>query len=511
MLKNRKTITRFRYGGIAVALALVAGAFLLPHKAQAAASNPAGSLISVSNDFYAYVETGENLDASFVKDLNGSGAGDVDAVITVSRPGASDTTCTVQDSDVVTTSCDFNNLTASSSGIWRLRFAHTLAIDRYSWSIEVENGSTDIPGRVWTSLYSVSQAGGSISNGIDFSMWYQSDVGYQYRADYTDYNGIESNISASSLGLVTGPGSCTPLYKSVNRLLSGYALAPASCDAAYKVFFEEPASDLPASAAKWDSTTDWIKPAIASPAINNLAFTPTTAHSRDGDISFDLDNYNGQLDVHIDANNNGSYNDPEDVTIPTAATSGAVTVAYDGKDGNGNTIPASQAIKFKIALERNAEIHFLMTDVEQRGGGIAVERLNGPSGGETNIYWDDTSLPISGDSRCSTTSQLDGTAGEDSTGGVHAWGLTGCGSPQFGNFNDTNSLLGSWGDGRIINDWAYAPTNASAVLAIEAFNDPEAPVLANTGQAPLVLAGMAIALVGLPTGIFIALKKYLLS
>lgn len=502
---------RFAIKLVLTGFVLVFGLLLKPTSAQAAAANPTGTFMTSTNDFYAYVQTGENLDASFIKQIDGSGVNDDDAVITVSRPGAADSTCTVLAADPVSTACTFINQTATSTGVWHIQFAHTAATphDFYSWSIDVQAGSTDIPGRIWSKLYNMAQQGGSPPTGIDFSVWFQSQFGYLYKTSYFDYNGIESAIQAGGLGLVKSGGGCIPLYKSVNRNDTSFDLAPAGCDSDFKLFYEAPAADLPASATDWDATTDWIKPAIANPAISNLAFAPTTANSRDGNVTFNLANFTGLVDLDIDTNGNGSYSDPGDVSIETGAASGAVTIPFDGKDGNGDAIPNSQKLNFKVTIDHTAEIHFLATDVELRGGGIEVDRLNGPGGNLNTIFWDDTNFASPDANRCSLTSQLDGTAGVDSTGGVHAWSLSGCTGPQFGNFND--NVHGSWGDSRIINEWAFVPANDFAAISLAGFTDPGTPTLPDTGQNSYALLGLAgLLIVGSAVGL-VSLKRQLLK
>ena len=306
------------------------------------------------------------------------------------------------------------------------------------------------------------------------------------------------------MGLVKTGGGCSPLYKSVNRNDLSFVLPPGSCNSAYKIFYEHPASDLPASATRWDGASDWIKPAIATPAISNLSFTSNTPNSRDGNITFNLTGYIGAIDVSVDTNNNGSYSDPGDVTFQYGTSSGAVSVPFDGKDGNGSIIPSTEALGVKVAIDHTAEIHFLATDVELRGGGIEVDRLNGPAGGESIIHWDDTNFASPDANRCSLTSVLDGTAGIDSTGGVHSWSLAGCGGPQFGNFN--NNINGSWGDSRIINEWAYVSSNTFQTFNLVAAS--ESATLAATGQNATILEEIGLLLILISTvGLVIAKSR----
>jgi uncharacterized repeat protein (TIGR01451 family) len=166
--------------------------------------------------------------------------------------------------------------------------------------------------------------------------------------------------------------------------------------------------------------------------------------------------------VQIDANDDGDYDDPEDVTIPHFADGGAESVAFDGLDGLGNPIPYTQEVGARVLIDRTAELHFTNIDVERRAGGLEVEVLNGPTAGDQTLYWDDTAFTGQNASRCSTTPVLDGTGGVNSAGGVHSWTNAGC--TALGNFND--GINGSWGDVRIMDDWTFVPVEASAELAI---------------------------------------------
>ncbi len=511
MIKNIK-INRSLYifGSIlfGVITAAIITSLLPASKASALAANPASTYITESTDFYAYVNTDENLDASFIKQIDTSGVNDTDAVFTVSRPGAADQVCTVLANDPVSSSCDFTNQTATQSGIWRISFVHGFVTinDQYTWTIGVQTGSTDIPGRVWSSVYNVSQLGGAPPTGVNFSAWYQSEFGYLYKATNFDYNGIQSAIQGDALGLVKSGGGCVPLYKSVNRNDLSYAFPAANCASTFKTFFEVPASDLPVSATKWDGSTDWIKSPITPPSITGLSFTSGT-DSRDGNINITSANYRGAVNLGIDTNGNGVYTDPVDVHLLIGMINGVANVVFNGKDGLGNTIPTSQPINFKATIDHAAEIHFLATDVELRGSGVEVIRQNGPAGNESTIYWDDTKFPSPDANRCSITPDaLDATAGVDSTGGVHSWSLSGCGGPQFGNFN--NNVNGSWGDSRIINEWAFVPSNASKTFVLSAHTVlPASIILADTGDNTHVLIALSLAFVIVPSAILTVIKK----
>lgn len=479
---------------------LVALALPAPTHAE---SNPASTFIVSTNTFYAYVQASENVDVAFAKILN-TGS-NTNSTLTISRPGAADVLCTLDGATAVgnpASECIQTNLTAPQTGVWRFHFVGPgSGHDRYDWAINAQNGAVNIPGRVWSEAYALEQTAAHVG----INAWYQSEYGYQYHAIYRDYDGIDSSLAADGLGLVQ-PGTCIPHYKSVNMGGTVNYRPPAECHSAYKLFFDSPASDLPASAATWDGSTEWVRPPVTTPDVSNVGFSPSSTGSRNGNVTFNLANYQGPVTVEVDVNNNGAYSDPVDRSFPyTAASPGAHSVPFDGNDGQGNAIPTNQVLTFRVKVDRVAEIHFLSGDVERRAGGIEVTRLNGPAGGEKTIYWDDTDFAFPDSNRCPAPLLVvpDGTAGVNSTGGAHLWTTTSCagGAPQFGG-NANNGINGSWGDFRLINDWAFVPTDVSATFVLAAYT-ASAPTLAPTGSNQVVLLMAAVVLIVTPATILL--------
>src|SRR5690606_22178044 len=84
-------------------------------------ASPGGTAIRRDNTFYAYVETGDNLDVSFVKWLDHAAA--TDLTVTVRGPGGVLETCTRLATDPIGASCAWTDLTAATTGIWQIDFA----------------------------------------------------------------------------------------------------------------------------------------------------------------------------------------------------------------------------------------------------------------------------------------------------------------------------------------------------------------------------------------------------
>lgn len=253
-------------------LALLAA--LLPSVPAPAAQNPSGISVATAQQFYAYVDAGENLDVTFTK--NNAGGGNV--TITVNGPGGVTQTCTNLGTAPSGSPCALTDLSSSQPGIWRIDYAGANA---HTWTINVQDGTTTVPGRVWSQLIRASQ--GPTTPLLE--LWYQSKEGYRYKGSYTDYNGISSDISADATGVAL-KDTCVSAYESMDttgtysdtdRL---WRPPPGQCGDPYKIFFEAPDADLPATANRWDGTSTWI----ARPRLRRISRTsgsrPTATASR---------------------------------------------------------------------------------------------------------------------------------------------------------------------------------------------------------------------------------------
>jgi uncharacterized repeat protein (TIGR01451 family) len=418
------------------------------------ATSPPNSAIRNAQSLLAYVAAGENLDVAFTKATQQGGAGD--ATFTVRGPGFTTQTCTNTDGAGIGTACTFTDLTSAESGIWEIEYAHAGTTgDRYTWSINVQSGTTTIPGRVYSNRYLMAQ---SATTAV-LNLWYQSEQGYRYQATYQNYNGIDSVISADATGVALD-GTCVSAYQS--RDLTGpnvdpnlWQPPPGQCGDPFKIFFEAPAADLPATATRWDGTTTWLAPPPLLPELSNLTFTPDSPTVRSGTFEFVVANFTGQLTVGVDVNNDGDYDDPEDRSLPAAvAQAGTVSVPFDGNDGTGAPISPFQDLGARVSITQAGEIHFAMQDVERRDT-ISVTALNGPDEGSSTIYWNDTNLVVAG--RDCVTPLFDGTAGVSSAAGVHGWTCAN---------NANNGINGSWGDQRAIDDWAFQTVDVSVEIEI---------------------------------------------
>ena len=489
-----------------IILSLVGLVSIGAQPAQALSSDPK-QFISADNTFYAYVNAGETVSAAFTR-VNQEEPFDTirgDVTITVDGPAMQQQRCVVPANVAIGQGCSFAAQAAQKSGIWRIQFAVPAAARTYrevspdvrwaknlfSWNITVNGSDGEQHGRVWTERYAIRQPAAS-SFIDDFVSYYISEDGYIYRATNHGYNGQISTLSADSVGIRSGT-DCISAYQSTDVGNTKYSPALGTCGNAYKLFFEEPAGDLPTKATRWDNSTDWVRPNISRPAISELHFiSDKSVDQQSGTISFFLRNFIGQYAVKIDVDNDGSFDGQNDVTLNEQMkklSNGLQQVHFGGVDRGGQIISPSQKIGVKVDITRVAEIHFVAADVEGRTGGIELVRLSGDNVPTTRICWNDTELaPLADESLM--TKKLDGQDCPDSMGGVHGWA-----------YADN-----SWGNARYIDDWIYASaklTGSNTIIYPDAAAVTAAPMQRNW----IVVVIIILVVIGIIVATFIIIRQ----
>lgn len=442
---------------------------------------------------------------------------------------------------------------SSASGIWKIEFSlvidpNTIASGVYPpfpsgynvyyqsmtsanirWEINANNGSTKIPGRIYTYYHHAASRGQQT-----FPLWYLRGDGYLYRTQYIKYNGVDSSFTSNAAGITRRDDpNCTPVLKSENEAIwdvpqlkwidNPVYTASAECNSMFKVFLSPPDNGMPASATILSESpkTELLNTSVGTPRIYDLNYDVPARL-----LTFRAENYIGSFTLEVDANGDGSFDGPNDRSIfigfnPDA--SGLISYQFDGLDGAGNTIDFSRtSVGFRVKADRAGEIHFVNYDVEDREGGIEVTRLTGNGNDKTKIFYDDrdmvyndaSGIDINNYRKCSSKpSPLDALNGIDSTGGVHSWTIENWTPPALSSqpcnqqpFQVTvNSLQaplntvatnwtenGTWGDGRWIQDWTYDAT-ADIVSAIYRTPLPGAP---NTGRAVVTTSCLGVLALG---------------
>src|SRR5699024_8902277 len=207
------------------------------------------------------------------------------------------------------------------------------------------------------------------------------------------------------------------------------------CGETYRVFFEEPAADLPATAPSAGGEVT-IRPellGVGDLEVTDLTFTPAATGAAAGTFTYSLNTrFTGGYYLQVDVDGNGSYTDAVDRSIPLGADgSGSYSYDFDGLDGTGAAIEDCTSMTARIFFDKLGEVHIIQTDVEARAGGIAITRLTGEGSPDSTIHWNDDGFE---GARATVTDPIVGEA-VDSTGGVHGWTF------------DENG----WGNARIID------------------------------------------------------------
>lgn len=449
MLEHMKRVL----AGLLVAFGVVAIA--IPSTVGALASDPK-LFISGDNTFYAYAKAGETVSASFLR-VNQDEPFDTpreDVTITLDGPGVEQQRCVASKNVAVGQGCRFAEQTAQKAGIWRIQFAVPPTAKAYnevspavrwaknlfSWDISIKSGQTEQKGRIWTERYAIRQPAPA-SFTTDLNYHYISEDGYIYRATYKGYHGQISTLSADAVGIRSGTG-CVSAYQSTEVSNTKFTPALGSCGNAYKLFFEEPAGNLPATAKTWEDKDEWVRPNISRPSISELNFaSDNSTDQQSGTITFFLRNFIGQYQIKVDVNNDGSFNGQDDVVINQQIkrlTNGLQSIRFDGTDKTGQIISPSQPIGVRVEITKVAEIHLVAADVEGRTGGLELVRISGDNAPTTGLCWNDTELGEMPENLAIPI--LDGRACPDSTKGVHGWA-----------YADS-----SWGNARYVDDWVYA-------------------------------------------------------
>ncbi|MCM6764007.1 DUF11 domain-containing protein [Rathayibacter sp. ZW T2_19] len=346
------------------------------------------------------------------------------------------------------------------------------------WSVGVASSSgAAIAGRVWSTSYGI-QSGARESyarpeqRASSFTLHAVTETGARYDMTLRDYDGVASTLQATNKGNVR-VGSSDPSYLSVPMPQSSEAggigaqyLQPSGSTGVaglqtYRLFLDPPSADLPAS----------IAPAYEAPTIGSLAYRRAGSGSNAGTLTGVLGTQPGTVAVDIDADGDGAYDGERDVHLSEIlAEPGAFSVDWNGLDAHGDAVDtADPDVRFRASIGRTNEFHFTRVDAETSVGGVSILRSSGGGGDPASVHWDDSLLAGSSSERYSVTAPtVSGDAGADSRGGVHRWRSDDSGAGRAPNAND--SVHGSYGDLRAIDDWSYGADGAVAEAGLGALS-----------------------------------------
>jgi uncharacterized repeat protein (TIGR01451 family) len=349
-----------------------------------------------------------------------------------------------------------------------------------AWDATVRSGlasPADITGRVFSYYLALFTAG----NGLPVfpTVYPITRDGYRYQVDL---RGMDPNgwlVYGNQLGFFDSDGS-TPLYHDAVAENSGSPGQLTSIQGgvtfqrpSFPLFFEPPSAAAIAGLGIPATPTAPIMSALSF--VGNLG--GNTSLVNNGGTFHYVSNVPGVYNIVISID--GINFDP---TSPTnrslrgvALSSGAHTVAWDGRDNSGNFFPVGS---YQVhASFHGGEYHFPMIDVENdTQGGPSITLLNPPSGtcpaltgGCTTGFYDDRAYrtlsgvvvdsgntvgnPLCGNNP-PATSFADPINGFDTTSNQRAFGAA-----SGGNANVPCDPTGSFGDTKGLDTWTYYPSN----------------------------------------------------
>jgi hypothetical protein len=315
-----------------------------------------------------------------------------------------------------------------------------------AWDVTVfktpNDPTTKQTGRVYANYLPLYTPGTTSS--INSQLFILSKVGHSYHIHLNGIQPLKFVFFANNKGFMGTNGN--PLLKSVPAAATDTVNIhnPSQADDAdnttYKIFFNEPATDLPLEAnskGDWNNSTNdktWLlsTPPLP-PTVTNFIFTGKegtanqagTTNPQGGQFSFDTDRA-GNYILTIDVDQDGIYGNNNDRVITGTANTGTTnTVNWDGLDGGNNSL-AVKVIPYKAKLLLSTdEVHFPFFDVENNPNGLIIDRLTAcPTGGCDVVYYDDSGFTdgkkkIDGESSSSGAHKFNNDFGNDK--GIDTW------------------------------------------------------------------------------------------
>ncbi|NJL04356.1 MAG: hypothetical protein HC911_05460 [Chloroflexaceae bacterium] len=410
-----------------------------------------------------------------------------------------------------------------------------------AWDVTVSDAANNpINGRAYTRSLSVTTGANGPTSGVQSELFVKAYDGALYNVDLNDIDGFTSVFFADTRGPIETTNG-TPIYRSLQledtpptgflrvfgSFPDGFGIKnpfsnddPSTNSITHKLFFNQPAADLPASAPvgklKGDGTplvdtadldllgarnppgastatpivsTEWLARTYVAPlAPQNLDFVGIegtigqSGTSLGGFFRFDNPNAVGdatsfRIELEFGAPFENRY-------IFGDLQQGSNSVFWDGRDGNGTVVDDTAATFTVRVTLNNGEIHFPVIDAELHTGGYIVERLTPatPTPVDT-IYWDDRffytgnepydySICANGETPVPSFPGGAGTFGGElkcygtntDRNGLAGVASTGGAHRWFDNAGtNASGQANGFGNKRIINTWTYIPSPPAVI------------------------------------------------
>lgn len=320
-----------------------------------------------------------------------------------------------------------------------------------AWDVSVINTANNgfIDGRVYTNLLNLSVGTlNATTTGFYGLVYVRTKDGYTYRVNNNGNNGMYFTFFVNNNGFVD-EDTQEPIYKSLNfstaAQLAGRVhnpnLADAGTHSTHKLFYTLPAADLPLEADITETTDGtnwnvsgaktWLNTEPQTPIISNVVLkgadgTENQFSQKGGWIEFNA-NLEGNYRIEIRSSSNAFP--PRAITghaYPAPATN---RVYWDGKDGEGDDLPAGDVpLNVEVRLQ-GAEVHFPFFDMEYNFRGTIIELLEHENLAAQHVrsdivYWNDDDITNANPSNPKNNSHLPPAYSEGLSSNVngHIWG-----------------------------------------------------------------------------------------
>ena len=315
-----------------------------------------------------------------------------------------------------------------------------------AWDVTViKNGSTAVPGRVWTTYLAMNSGGNNRAVGLKLYVQTKDGYGYQVTQNLDPYGFI---FFANNKGVTNSSGQASFQSTTVAAATYGTPVVglDSGTDVTHKLFFNVPDSALPATVG-----SDWLltKTPTQPPTPSGLTFT-----GREGNVGYAGSSNGFLLGGTFTFTNPSAQAFSYRLTIPLSsgsntnrvltglAKSGSNTVDWDGLDGDGKAVPAGSSSYTASVTLFAGEVHFPLLDSENAVGVNITRQTLAASGGAGTIYWDDRLLTRSN----GNSTGIAGAPNPD----VTPSGVDSSSTAQ-------HSWSSSFGDKKVMDTWAYYP------------------------------------------------------
>ena len=372
------------------------------------------------------------------------------------------------------------NYTVAANGNWTQGTNHAGIM---AWDVSVINTTNTgfMSGRVYANVLNLSNGYTTPQNNHFYGLVYVlTKDGYTYRVDNNGNNGMFFTFFVNNNGFINENGlpRYTSLPTSTTSYLNGKVHNPNFQDGngqiTHKMFYSLPGKDLPEttsiSYSSQPNTTTWLNGEVVEPNVTNVKLIGSEG------IEGQVSNKGGYINFEADAQGHYTIEIESDVipaefvkrTLIGSSISGLNEIYWDGKAGDGTTLPAGNNLaKITVQLQ-GAEVHFPFIDMEYNTKGIIIELLDHEKlalatpvieSKSDIVYWNDggnsndpfyipngtsgNNSPFGRYSSPRNNSHLNGSTGISSNTNGHIWG------------QGASGTSGQFGDNRSIDTWTF--------------------------------------------------------